>query len=239
MSSTVYTTKGLPITVVPMPTKRRFTNLSDRTFDRLLVKSYVGIRVCKCKTVLHYWLCECVCGNTLYVCSSGLLRKNTRSCGCLHDECIVARSTRHGCSPRRNVSREYRAWAHMRGRCMNPDDHNYDDYGGRNISICSRWRDFSNFLSDMGPCPPGYTLHRVNNDGNYKKSNCRWTDMKTQLRNKRTNVVLTYKGRTQCLSAWTEELNLPYTTVQARLQVLGWSVPEAFETPVGSRRRSS
>lgn len=79
----------------------------------------------------------------------------------------------------------YSTWRGMRGRCNNPHRHNFHNYGGRGITICSRWENFENFLADMGERPEGHTLDRIDPDGNYEPRNCRWADAKTQRANKR------------------------------------------------------
>ncbi|UOF79264.1 homing endonuclease [Caudoviricetes sp.] len=82
-------------------------------------------------------------------------------------------------------TREYRVWHDMRQRCNNPKNSRYEKYGARGISVCDRWQDFSNFISDMGSRPgPEYSIDRINNDGNYEPSNCRWATRSVQQRNK-------------------------------------------------------
>lgn len=91
----------------------------------------------------------------------------------------------HGESPMEIRTTEYNRWRLMRQRCNNKNHKSYKDYGGRGIKVCERWDDFRNFLNDMGRCPPGYSIDRINNDGNYEPSNCRWADSITQRNNQR------------------------------------------------------
>jgi len=85
----------------------------------------------------------------------------------------------------RKATRTYKAWQHMKDRCLNPNDGNYHYYGGRGITITPRWMDFVNFLADMGEVPEGLTLERINNDGNYEPGNCKWVTWAEQSTNKR------------------------------------------------------
>lgn len=83
-------------------------------------------------------------------------------------------------------SKEYRSWCHLKARCMNPNDEKYPQYGGRGITVCEEWAaSFEAFYKDMGECPAGFSIDRINNDGNYEPSNCRWADNKTQSYNSR------------------------------------------------------
>ena len=90
---------------------------------------------------------------------------------------------------------EYQIWCTMRQRCNNPRDSSFKYYGGRGIRVCERWNDFRNFLADMGPRPPGLTLDRINNDGDYEPSNCRWATVKEQMNNKRQSGYWSVRTR--------------------------------------------
>ncbi len=148
-------------------------------------------------------------------------------------------STRHPANYKggysRPYTREYKTWQSMRGRCNDPNDPYYARYGGRGITICDRWRIFTNFLADMGPRPAGHTIDRIDNDGDYCPENCRWATATDQQRNTRQNRRITYNGRTQCLTAWAEEYGIKPHTLTARLK-RGWIVHQALTIPVGRKR---
>ena len=131
-----------------------------------------------------------------------------------------------------NSGPEYRAWKSMKRRCENPSTLDYPLYGARGIKVCERWTDYANFLSDMGPRPSlSHTLDRINVEGNYEPSNCRWATNKQQQRNRRDNHLLTLGGKTQCLSAWEEELGISSTTIRSRIKA-GMTDEEALTTPI-------
>ena len=120
--------------------------------------------------------------------------------------------------PKTQYPSEFWIWVGMRARCGNPNHRDFVKYGARGIQVCERWQTFENFFADMGPRPfADASVDRINNDGHYEPSNCRWTDRKTQARNTRSNRVVSYNGKAQTLSAWSEELAIPVSTIRARL----------------------
>lgn len=125
----------------------------------------------------------------------------------------------------------YQAWKSMKQRCNNPKNKQWDDYGGRGITVCKSWKWFGNFYRDMGMPPPDTSLDRIDNDGNYEPGNCRWATKEEQDNNRRSNRNLTWKGRTQTVSQWARELGMNKRTLLNRLNT-GWLVDQALTTPV-------
>ncbi len=155
-------------------------DLTGQVFGRLTVIELAGMN----KHRQSIWLCKCCCGVNKIIPSHDLRQGAINSCGCLHSERAKKRGTIHGM---RNSS-EYSSWRNMKNRCLNSNTDRYKDYGGRGISICESWlNSFENFFADMGPKPKGYSIERINNDGNYCPENCIWADDKTQQRNRRNN----------------------------------------------------
>jgi len=116
------------------------------------------------------------------------------------------RSSTHGEAAHENRSREYQSWRHMRERCKN----GHPDYGGRGIRCCKRWDRYENFLKDMGRAPPGFTLDRINVNGHYSPSNCRWASWRTQARNTRRSNALDTRKLCQHGHPWNESTIYKY-----------------------------
>lgn len=123
----------------------------------------------------------------------------------------------------------YQAWGSMVARCRNPKRNRFYCYGARGITVDQRWLKYENFLSDMGPRPHGMTIERIDNNGPYTKTNCRWATLTEQARNKSTNRILTHNGESLPLAAWAERAKIPYKTFHARIQS-GWALERALTT---------
>lgn len=177
------------------------------------------------------WLCRCDCGNLTTVRSTHLAAGKTLSCRCLANELARQRETTHGL---RN-HRVYSIWHHALDRCINPNDAAYPDYGGRGITMLDEWRrDFQAFYDYVTRLPHyeelDRTLDRIDNSLGYQPNNLRWATPVEQSRNRRYNRLLTFDGRTQCLSAWAEEARMPISRLTQRLR-LGWPLEKALNTP--------
>lgn len=137
---------------------------------------------------------------------------------------------KHGASFKGRMTPTYRIWVGMRQRCNNPSNCEYASYGKRGISVCARWNDFSAFLSDMGERPRGRSIDRINNDGDYELSNCRWVTPSEQARNTRRTKMLSFNGETMCMKDWARKIGLRPDTLWRRLAG-GWPVEEALTRP--------
>lgn len=128
----------------------------------------------------------------------------------------------------------YNSWVNMRARCNSPKNPDYKYYGGRGIKHCKRWNDFKFFYKDMGEPPKGYTLDRIDNDKDYKPSNCKWSSRKQQSNNRSYNRFITYKGKKQSVGKWADEIDIDISTknLHKRVFIRGWEIERAFNQPL-------
>ena len=144
---------------------------------------------------------------------------------CRCDECCMANLIYKRSIPKKRNpenDRKYAVWYGMIDRCYNPSNPNYSNYGARGIKVCDRWLDKALFWEDM---KDGYSttlsLERVDNNGDYELSNCRWATKREQALNRRSNRLITYKGITKHLSVWSEITGIKRTTISERLKKVG------------------
>lgn len=169
------------------------------------------------------------CGGAFEARISHVTGGNIISCGC-----IFKGKKKHGATSSNGYrSEEYKSWYCMIRRCIDESHHSYKRYGGAGIKVAERWKDFNNFLVDMGLRPsPSHTLDRYpNKSGNYEPGNVRWATHKQQSRNLKNNLTVTYKNQTKTLVEWCEELNLKYPRTRERIFKKGMSPNEAFSLP--------
>lgn len=211
----------------PMP-------LVGKQFDRLFVIAELGM--------IHgnqrQFLCVCDCAQQTIVSLKGLRTRHTRSCGCLHPDVISAAAGSYNRRHGKVKSAEYKVHQGMLNRCYNPNVEGYPNYGGRGIEVCERWRNFRNFIADMGPRPSAkHSLDRYpDQNGHYEPGNVRWATSAQQARNLRTNVKITAFGLTKTLPEWTDEYPIGRTTLRRRI-LTGWTPELALTTPPWSIRR--
>lgn len=167
------------------------------------------------------WLCECDCGATLAVREEVLVKGRRTSC----TSCAVsATNTTHG----QSRTPLYERWRAMLQRTGNPNNPEYVNYGGRGIGVCERWMSFAYFATDMAATfSPDLMLDRIDVNGGYEPNNCRWTTNREQQRNKRTNHVVAWRGRSMVVQDWGELLGIKPNTIIHRLR-RGWTIERAL-----------
>jgi len=156
-----------------------------------------------------YWLCKCECGKTNVVSSCNLKNSAVKSCGCL--------SFKHGL----RYTRLNRIWSGMIQRCYNKNANQYKNYGNRGIEVCQKWRnDFKAFYewAMTSNYSDNLTIDRININGNYEPSNCRWVNAKQQANNRRNNVFITHNGKTQTIAEWENEFGFKPGVIGKRIR---------------------
>lgn len=165
------------------------------------------------------WSYRCDCGKCGEAISTNIGRQ-TNSCGCLSVEKTSARSKTHGKSKKCS---EYGIWCAIKRRCQNKSSKFYGHYGGRGITVCEKWETFEGFLDDMGDKPSdSHSIQRIDNDSGYSKENCCWATVYEQNSNKRNARYITFKGKTQPLYIWSDDLLFNYKNVWWILRRKNW-----------------
>lgn len=178
------------------------------------------------------WRCVCECGNYVDVLPYNLKRSNTKSCGCLNDETRLANSTKHG----DRHTRLYSIWCNIKTRCYDSSSKNYKRYGGRGITMCDEWKEsyvlFKEWAVNNGFSDDDRTLSidRIDVNGNYDPSNCRWATPKVQANNRRNTIIIEAHDETHTLSEWADITGEKYHTLFARIYKLGWDPNKAIQT---------
>jgi len=188
-----------------MPTYN-FIDLTGKRFGRLIALEKTPNS--KGKTM---WKCICDCGRIVIARGEHIRNGATKSCGCYSKET----HTKHG----KSRTPVYKVWQKMKDRCYNKNNPAYKNYGARGIYVCARWRkSFESFFKDMGHPSKKLTIDRIDNDGPYRKNNCKWSTRMEQVTNRRNNHMVTIGNKTQCLKHWCNELNTPYQTALVKFK---------------------
>ena len=171
------------------------------------------------------WLCQCDCGGSTITTRYNLITGQTKSCGCILR------------SPKTTELDKRLSGVHsnMKARCNNPNNTHYRHYGGRGITVCEEWQHVDKFRewAYNNGYKPGLTIDRIDVNGNYEPSNCRWVTMQEQSYNRTDSHLITYKGETKCLAEWEKQLGIDHRTILARLNN-GWTVEQALFTPLNN-----
>jgi hypothetical protein len=200
-------------------------NIIGKRFGNLVVLSHSHT-----KGYTRYFLCQCDCGNQTIVAKNALTTGKQVSCGCLRKKRLGDLNRLPNGYLR--LGKIYRA---MKKRCYDTKSNRYDRYGARGIKICDEWlSDINAFRkwSIENGYKDGLSIDRIDNNGDYSPNNCRWVEPTEQSNNTSRTVMIEYNGKTQTLTQWANELNIPKSTLHNRLRVHGWSVERALTQPV-------
>lgn len=189
-----------------------FKDLTGMKFGRLTV-----IERAENRNNRVHWNCICECGNTCSVMSKHLISGHTRSCGCLNN--FFNRAGTH----KMTNTAIYQTWSDIKKRCFNPNCECFKNYGGRGITICDEWKnnfvafyDYVSKLEHFGE--EGYTLDRIDNNGNYEPNNLRWANWKTQCGNTRRNHFVEYNGEKILITHAAAQIGISATALRARIK---------------------
>lgn len=205
---------------------------AGQQFNRLKTVSF-----CRIGARNPAWLCECVCGGEIKVIEGHLIHGVVKRCGCYQREksrSVCLSRTIHGMVG----TPIYRVWMGMRHRCKNPNCAGWKWYGGKGVKVYERWNDFKAFLSDMGERPYGTSIDRINSNGDYEPTNCRWATSKQQTRNTSRNRHIEAFGEKKSVVEWSEDPRCPVsrTTLMMRLDGLKWAPERAIVTPLRAKK---
>lgn len=214
----------MPRGALPKPPKI----LPGQKFSRWTSLEWVG----RDKYGKHLWHCSCECGGEKVVPERYLLDGQSKSCGCVFTEYMQARN-RQSATHRLSRTPLYKIWTGLKDRCHNPKSHTWKDYGGRGITVCERWdNSFEAFMEDMGQRPsPKHSIDRIDPNGNYEPSNCRWATSAEQARNRRNSTLVEVDGVKRTLGEVSVMLGGNRHLVRSRV-CNGWSIEKAISTPL-------
>lgn len=190
-------------------------DLTNRRFGRLTAIKHIGFN----KWNNAVWLCKCDCGKEHQAASGKLLQGKVSSCGCHAKDLHIKQLQKHGITTG-GKPRTLTIWSGMKARCLNPNATSYKNYGARGVKVCNEWMEFEKFhnWAIQNGYDEGLQLDRIDNDGNYEPTNCRWVDRTTNMINQRRNRIITIDERSQPISYWIKELRLTRSTVYGWLK---------------------
>lgn len=180
-------------------------------------------------------LCRCkACGNTSMVTRSNLTSGHTKSCGCIKKKACSENFKKHG----QTGTRLHNIWRDILKRCKNKNYREFHLYGGRGIEVCEEWTQFENFFNwaKSNGYEDSLTIDRVDTNGNYEPSNCRWTTQKRQNNNKRNNHFITFRGRTLTISEWSDATGISQRALWYRISH-GWTIEKALTHPIRRKEK--
>lgn len=212
----------------------RVLDLTGQRFGRLTVLNIAHRKRDAQGDVRIFWLCKCDCGNTCIVRRSQLRSGSTKSCGCLSRELSSSRNKTHGLYG----TKIYKIWSGMKSRCRYSSCQDYKYYGGKGITYCEEWNDFTSFYewAIENGYQDGLSLERINVKGNYEPSNCKWVTLREQRYNLTKSLKYTINEKTKCLAEWCEIYNVPYQTVYKRIKKQNLDIHEALTKPIIHRK---
>lgn len=210
-----------------------FKDLAGKKYGRLFVVKHLGSD----DQNQALWLCKCDCGNEHIVTGHNLIRGRTKSCGCLKNELSSKRLKTHG----KSKTRLYDIWIAMKQRCYNTNHSHYKNYGERGILICDEWKNsfevFAKWAFENG-YNNNLTIDRININGNYEPSNCRWISNFEQQQNRTNSHIIEYQGRKYTLSQLAKKYNIKANVFERRLKS-GWEIETALNKPVRNLQRKA
>ena len=201
----------------------KLLDLTNQRFGKLKVIKRIENKNYGSRSCVQY-LCKCDCGNLVKVIAQRLRSGETKSCGCYKKEIVETH--------KQSGTRLYVIWSDMIQRCKNPNNTYYHIYGGKGICVCEEWTNFESFYKwaiDNG-YNDNLTIDRIDGNGNYEPSNCRWATQKEQQNNKCNNHLIIFNGKTQTMKQWAEELGISYTTLSNRINKSKWDIEKALTT---------
>lgn len=210
---------------------KNYVDISGKRFGKLTAIKPIG----QDKSRSMIWECICDCGGIKHTTYTRLRRGECLSCGCLQRESTGNACRKHG----GYNTKLYKVWSSMKQRCMNSNNNRYSDYGGRGITVCKEWMDFTPFKT--WAFENGYnsslTLDRIDNNKGYSPQNCRFVTQAIQAKNKRSNHLITFDGETKTVTEWSKYVGMNESALFTRLQ-RGWSIERALTQPVQARKKA-